>query len=259
MEFNSIRDITINVTGCVIDISRGDDEICRFISAKEKYFSVQSSNGSLSITQNAKTIIYAIIKRRIEAKLILPKSFFGKLRLRNKNGGLYIKDGLFQDIDLYTKNGKFDIRGITCNQFSLKMKNGFATLEKVNANGDINIKCANGDIKSQSLACPSLIISCHNARVGIFDVKSDKIDCSTHNGTIEASGVDCPDVRLETSNGKIGALCSGDRADYRLILETESGAIAVNGSPTKNVSDRLGAKRRVFARTRNGDIDVKFI
>lgn len=260
MDFQNIKEVAVYGMDFVVDITRGDDETCRFISAKEKYFAVQADNGALTVTQKSNNLLYRIIMRKLEFKLILPKSFNGRLRFRNKNGGLYIKGGTFGEIDLSTKNGKFDVEGIKCAEFSLKMKNGNASLKNTTATDDVNIKCSNGSIRAESLVVPSLVMSCRNAAgFSAIDIKADKLDCSTDNGTIDASGIDCPDVKLETSNGGVNALCLGLRDDYRLSLETTHGSITLNGTPAKNVTDPVGAKKRIIARTSNGDIDLKFM
>lgn len=259
MEFRNVKNIAIYGANCVVDVSRGNDETCRFVSAKEKNFRVEADDGQLTVTQKSGSLLSRIIMRRIEFKLILPLSFNGRLRLRNKNGGLYLKGGSFADVDLSTKNGKFDIEDVSCAEFSLKMRNGSVEVKNLKAVRDVTIKCSNGNIKAETVTATELTISCNNAGLTATDVKSDKFDCSTHNGTIDASALASADIRLETSNGKISAMAMGKRDDYRLTLETANGAITVDGTPSKNVADVANAKNRINARTSNGDIDIRFI
>lgn len=259
MEFSDIRDIILNGADCVVDVTRGDDETCRFISAKEKYFNVSSDGGVLTVSQKSGNIFYRLLMKKFEFKLVLPKSFSGKFKFRNKNGGLFINGGTFDSMDLYIKNGKFDLENISCAEFFLKMRNGSATLKNMTSTGDVAVKCSNGHVKTESLNARSLTISCNNADLSAIDVKTDKFDCSTHNGTIDTSAVDSSDIKIETSNGKINALCLGSRDNFRLLLETTHGAIHIDGAPSKNVSDPVGAKKRVSAKTSNGDIDLKFV
>ncbi len=260
MEFQNINGIAVYGTDCVVDISRGDDDVCRFVSAKEKYFNVQAdNNGLLTVTQKKGNIFYRIIMRRFEFKLILPKYFRGRLRFRNKNGGLYIKDCAFADVELSTKNGKCDAENISCNEFTLKMRNGSVALKSITATDAINVKCSNGNIKAENVKAAAVTVACHNAGVSAIDIRANKLDCSTHNGTIDASAVDVSSLRLETSNGKINALCAGARDDYRLTLETTHGAITVDGTPSKNITDVAASeKRRAIASTSNGEIDIRF-
>ncbi len=259
MEFKNVNDIVIKASNCVVDISRGDDEQCRFVSTKDKYFTVSDSGGTLSVKQKPSYIFYRIVVKRVEIKLILPKSFNGKLKLRNKNGELYVKDLEFKELDLSTNNGKFELCGVSCGEFSIKMKNGAVGIKNLSATQSVSLKCDNGRIKAESVIAPSLAMSSSNATLTALDVKSDKLDCRTSNGVIDASGIDCGEVRLETSNGKISALMLGDRDEHRLSAETKHGTISVNGVPCKNVSDRDGAKKRVAVSTSNGDIDIKFM
>ncbi len=260
MEFQNIKGIAVYGTDCVADISRGDDDVCRFVSAKEKYFNVQAdNNGLLTVTQKKGNIFYRMLMRRLEFKLILPKYFRGRLRFRNKNGGLYIKDGAFADIEISTANGKCDAENISCNEFTLKMHNGTVALKGLTATDAVNVKCSNGNIKAENVKATAVTVSCHNAAVSAIDVRANKLDCSTHNGAIDASAVDVAALRLETSNGKINALCAGTRDDYRLTLETTHGAISVDGTPSKNITDVAASeKRRAIASTSNGDIDIRF-
>ena len=109
MEFDGVKDIAIYGTDCVVDISRGNDYAAHFISAREKYFDLAVDDGTLTVRQKSRNIFYRIILHKFEFKLILPKNFKGKLRFRNKNGGLYIDGVNFTDVDLSTGNGKFDI------------------------------------------------------------------------------------------------------------------------------------------------------
>lgn len=260
MEFENVKDIAIYGTECVVDISRGSGELCEFVTAKEKYFDAQcDNNGQLTVTQKKGNFFYRIINRRFEFKLILPRSFKGRLRFRNRNGGLYIKGGEFEGIELSTFNGKFDIRDISCAEFSLKMKNGNIDIDRLNAAQAVSLKCKNGIVKVESVAAQSLVISSNNAALTAMDIKTDKLDCSTDNGSVDVSGVAAADIKLETSNGRVNAVVLGARDDYRLSVETSHGAIAVDGTPTKNFTDPPSAKRRVTARTSNGDIDLKFL
>ncbi len=259
MEFPDIRDIVVYGTDCVVDVTLGDDESCRFVSAKEKYFKINSDGGILTVTQKSGNIFYRLMMKKFEFKLILPKSFNGKFKFRNKNGGLYISGCNFADIDLFTKNGKFDIEKIKCSKFALKMRNGAVSLKDLTASGEVDVKCSNGNVKTESLSAAALEVSCTNADISAIDVKAEKVECATHNGAIDASAVDSSDAKLETSNGKINALLLGARDDFRLNIETTHGSLNVDGTPSKNVSDAVGAKKRFTAKTSNGDIDIKFV
>lgn len=262
MEFTNVKGIAIYGTDCVVDISRGDDDVCRFVSTKEKYFNLQQdNNGLLTVTQKSGNIFYRIIMRRFEFKLILPRHFVGRLRFRNKNGGIYINGGGFADVELSTKNGNVDVENISCADFSLKVRNGSAIiLKSITAANDVSVKCDNGNIKAENVKAAAVTVSCHNAPISLADVKTHKLDCSTNNGAIDANAIDADGVKLETSNGKISAVCAGSRDDYRLSLETTHGAITLDGTPSKNVTDTAtGTSRRADLHTSNGDIDIRFI
>lgn len=259
MDFQEVKDIAIYGTDCIVDISRGTDDTARIVSAKEKYFDVKLENGLLTVTQKSRNIFYRIILRRFELKIILPKNFKGKLRFRNKNGGMYIKDGSFTDIELSTKNGKFDIDGVTADEFELEMSNGSVGIKNMNVVGSSYVRCKNGNVKTESVSAAEFSISGTNAGLAAIDVTSQKFECSTSNGTIDASAIVADNIRLKTSNGKINALPLGKRDDYRLAVETAHGTITVDGVPFKNISDAAGAKKRLYAKTSNGEIDIKFM
>jgi len=258
MEFNGVKEISIYGTDCVVDISRGDGN-CEFISAKEKYFEVSLDDGTLTVRQKSRNLLYRIIYHRIEFKLVLPRGFKGKLRFRNKNGGLYVKDGEFTDIELAADNGKFDISDCACGNFRLKMSNGTFNAKNVKVADSATVKCANGNIKVESVTAPNLSISCTNASLSAIDVTAKKIDCSTSNGTIDASGISADDLRLETSNGKISAAPLGTRDEYALSADTSNGSITVDGVAYKKLSDINRALKKLNVKTANGDIDIRFV
>ncbi|MBD5132690.1 MAG: DUF4097 domain-containing protein [Clostridiales bacterium] len=260
MEFSSVKDIAIYGTECLVDISRGSGDKCELITAKEKYFDVQcDNNGQLTVTQKKGNFFYRIINRRFEFKLVLPRSFKGRLRFRNKNGGLYLTGGEFEGVELSTFNGKFDIRDISCAEFGLKMKNGTIDIHRLTAAQTVSLRCKNGNVKAETVSASALTISSDNAGLSAVDVRTERLDCSTHNGTIDVNGIAAPEVKLDTSNGKIYAAIVGNRDEYRVSLETSHGAITVDGTPSKNFTDPSGPKRRVTARTSNGDIDLRFL
>lgn len=258
MDFNNIRDVAIYGTNCVVDISRGNDEVCSFVTAKEKYFDVKNDNGQLVVSQRSANIISMLIVRRLEFKLILPKSFKGRLRFRNQNGDIYIKGGSFADVELSTKNGKFDIENITCAEFMMKMRNGSVIVKNVSAADGASLKCSNANIKAESVYARSLNISCNIGGLNLADIKVAKLDCSTTNGVIDGNALSAADMRLDTTNGKITAVAAGKRTDYRLSLETTHGMIVVDGVPHKMVNDAAQCEKRITARTSNGDIDIRF-
>lgn len=259
MEFQNIRDIAIYGGAFMVDVTRGEDDVCLFVSAKEKYFSVQAENGILTVTQKSNNPLYKILLRKLEFKLVLPKNFCGRLRFRNKNGGIYISGGTFGELDLSVANGKVNVEGLSCSEFSLRMKNGSIGLKSVNCSGEAAIRCSNGVIRAETVTAPTFLMSCRNAALSAIDIKTNRLDCSTDNGTIDASGINTSDARLETANGKIGALFIGERDDYRLSAETSHGSITINGTPSKSFSEPVGSKKRIRSRTSNGDIDIKFM
>lgn len=256
----NVKDIDIYGTNCVADVSTDDGDCVRFVSAKEKYFDVKVDNGTLTVTQKSRNLLLRLISGRIEFKLILPRGFNGRLRYRNNNGGLYIKNAELADIELSTKNGKFDISSVTANAFSLKMKNGSIAFKSLTVRDACAVKCKNGDVKVEAVTAAALNISCNNAGLFAADIKCKKIDCVTSNGVISASALDADELRLETSNGKINAMVIGARDDYRLVAETYNGSITVDGVPSKSVSDASShASKKLTAKTSNGDIDVRFM
>lgn len=259
MEFKGVKDIAIYGTDCIVDISRGDRDCAEFISAREKYFEVSLDDGTLTVRQKSRNIFYRIILHRIEFKLILPKNFKGKLRFRNKNGGLYISGGDFTDMDLSSGNGKFEISSAACNGCRLKMQNGTVTFKNVSVGDAVSIKCSNGNIKAESVHATEFSISSANASLSAIDVTAKKFECSTLNGAIDASGITADDLKLETSNGKICAAPLGARDDYRLTAETTHGAIIVDGVAYKKLSDVAHLQKRLTAKTANGDIDIRFL
>lgn len=259
MDFQEVKDLAIYGTDCIVDVSRGDDETTRIISAREKYFDFKLENGLLTITQKSRNVFYRIILRRFELKIVLPKSYKGKLRFRNKNGGMYVKNGDFTDIELSTSNGKFDAENITANEMELEMSNGSISVKNMKVSGAAYVRCKNGNIRAESVAAGEFFISGANAGISAIDVQSAKFECSTSNGLIDASAVASDNIRLKTSNGRINALPLGARDDYRLAVETTHGSITVNGVPYKNISDAAGAKKRLYAKTSNGEIDIKFM
>lgn len=260
MDLQNVKDIDIYGTNCIADVTTDDGDCVRFVSAKEKYFDIKVDNGTLTVAQKSRSILLRLISGRIEFKLILPRDFKGKLRYRNNNGGLYIKDTEFSDIELSTKNGKLDIAAISANSFSLKMKNGSIALKNVAVRDACAVKCKNGNVKAEAVTAAALNISCNNAGLFAADIKSKKIDCSTSNGAIDASALAADELRLETHNGKINAMIIGARDDYKLVAETAHGSITVDGVPSKSISDASShAQKKLTAKTSNGDIDVRFM
>lgn len=259
MEFDGIKEIAIYVTDCVADISIGIDETCRLVSAKEKYFDAQSDGGTLTVTQKSRNFISRLLLRRFEIKLSLPKSFKGRLRFRTNNGGVYIRGALLTDVDLAIKNGKIDISDIECDKLSLKLNNGEVSVKSIKADAEVTAKCSNGAVRVETVSAPELSLSCRNTYITAIDVKTDKLDCRTYNGSIDVSAVSAEDIRLETANGRINALALGTRDEYRLSLETSNGSVTVDGTPTKNITDPSGAKKRLNAKTSNGEISLRFV
>ncbi len=258
MEFFDIKNIAIYGTDCIADISQGDGDALLFVTAKEKYFLVKCADGVLTVTQKSRNLLSRIISRRIEFKIVLPRAFKGKLRFRNKNGGLYISGGKFTDVDLSTDNGKFDISNTSCNGFALKMQNGSVSIKKLSAETAASVKCSNGSIKIESTTAPSLVISCSNAATVAIDISTKKFECKTSNGAIDASAIAADDIRLETANGKITAAPLGARSDYKLSADAEHGAIIIDGTMSKRVADAAHAAKKLCVKTLNGDVDIRF-
>lgn len=259
MEFEGIKDIAIYGTDCVVDISRGDGYATEFISAREKYFDVSSDGGTLTVRQKSRNILYRIIMHRFEFKLVLPKNFKGKLRFRNKNGGMYINGVNFTDVELATSNGKFDIENAHCDSFKLKMHNGTVSVKKTTADGTLSVQCSNGNVKAESVTAATLAISCANAALSVADISAKKFECVTNNGAIDASGITADEMKFETSNGKISAAPLGGRDDFKLTTETAHGVITVDGVAYKRIADAINSAKRISAKTSNGDIDIRFM
>lgn len=259
MEYFGITDVAIYGTDCIADISIGDGDKAEFVSAKEKYFDITVDDGTLTVRQKSRSFFYRIILHRIEFKLTLPRSFSGKLRFRNSNGGVYIDGGKFTKIELSSENGKFELKGAMCDSLQLKLANGTVSAKNLTVQNGTAIKCRNGSVKIESVRSPELVISSENAALSAVDVTSARFECQTSNGTIDASGITADELKLETSNGKICAAPLGDRADYKLSLDTAHGAIIVDGIAYKKLMDTARVAKRLFAKTANGDIDIRFM
>ena len=260
MEYKGIKAIAIYGTDCVADISTGNDDKTEFITAKEKYFDISvDDGGTLTIRQKSRNFFYRIILHRIELKLRLPKTFNGKLRFRNNNGGVYIDGGNFTEIELSTDNGKFELKGAKCDSLQLKLSNGSVSAKNLTVSNGTAIKCRNGTVKVESITSPELVILSKNAALSAVDVTSARFECQTSNGTIDASGITADELKLETSNGKIIAAPLGDRDDYKLSLDTSHGAITVDGVSYKKLTDSARAAKRLSAKNANGDIDIRFM
>ncbi|MDE7464280.1 MAG: DUF4097 domain-containing protein [Clostridiales bacterium] len=259
MEYLGIKDIAIYGTDCIADISIGDGNELKFVSAKEKYFDISVDDGTLTVRQKSRNFFYRIILRRIEFKLFLPKDFKGKLRFRNKNGGVYVNGGRFTDVELSTDNGAFELKGAACDSMRLKMSNGSVTAKNLSVTNGTAIKCRNGTVKVESVSSPELSILGKNIALSAIDITSKKFECQTSNGTIDASGITADELKLETSNGKISAAPLGDRKDYRLNLDTEHGSITVDGVAYKKLVDAAHVAKRLQAKNANGDIDIRFV
>lgn len=259
MEFNDVKDVAVYGTDCIVDVRRGNTAQAEIVSAKEKYFDVKLDNGTLTVTQKSRNLFSRIIMPHIELKLILPQTFRGKLRLRNKNGGLYLQGGEFGSVELSTKNGKYDVSDLSCDKLAIKMSNGNITVKKVNVATGASIKCSNGSVRVESVTTPELGVSCANATLTVIDVNAKKLDCCTSNGAIDASGIGADELRLETSNGRIIAAPIGERDEYKLTAETSNGKLTVDGAEYKKLADVARLTKRLSAKTANGDIDIRFV
>ena len=259
MDFEGVKDLAIHGSACIVDVSCGTDDVLRVISAKEKYFDCKLDDGVLNVTQAKRNILYRIIKHRIELKIVLPKCFRGKLKLKNKNGGLYAKDGRFTELELFTKNGKFDIENVRCEQFVLKMKNGGISIKNLTSSGNAAIKCKNGTVKVETVSSKEFSMSCANASLTAIDISPQKFECSTKNGTIDASAIAASEVKIATSNGKINASPLGKRDDYKLSADTAHGIINVDGVAHRKIADVAPLNKKINVKAKNGDIDIRFV
>lgn len=259
MELNDVKDVAVYGTDCIVDVRRGNKAHAEIVSAKEKYFDVKLDGGALTVTQKSRNLFSRIIMPHIELKIVLPQSFRGKLRLRNKNGGLYLCGGEFASVELSTKNGKYDVSDMSCDKLSIKMSNGNISLKKAVVASGASIKCSNGSVRVESVTSPELGVSCANATLTVIDVNTKRLDCSTSNGAIDASGIDADELRLETSNGRIVAAPIGDRDEYKLTAETSNGKLTVDGAEYKKLADVARLTKRLSAKTANGDIDIRFV
>ena len=259
MEFKDIKSVAIYGTDCVADISRGDGDVTEFLTAREKYFDISVDNGVLTVRQKSRNLFYRLILHKIEFKIILPRAFKGKLRFRNKNGGLFVNGGSFAESEISTCNGKIEFVSASCDRFELKMQNGNVALKNATVGDATSIKCANGTVKIESVNSPSISITGANATITAADVTAKKFECTTSNGTIDASGITADDMRLETTNGRINASPLGERDDFKLSAETVHGALTVDGVAYKRLADVAHAAKRLNVKAANGDIDIRFI
>ncbi len=259
MDLFDVKDMAIYGTHCYAIVKQGDDDVARFIAAKEKYFDVKVDGGMLTVTQKSRSFFSRIIAHKIEIQIILPRGFKGKLRFRNENGGMFIDGGDFTEVELSTRNGKFEISNVNCKSFFLKTKNGSVFVKRLNADDNAVIKCKNGSVRAETVNAPAFCVSSANASLSAIDVVAKKFECTTNNGAVDASAIDSDDLKLETNNGKISAAPLGARDDYRLNAETAHGAITVDGIAYKRLADAFRAAKRMNAKTLNGDIDIRFM
>lgn len=259
MDFNGIKEIAIYGICCMVDVSRGDDDVCRILTAKERLFDIKVSDAALTVTQKSLNFFSRLLAHRIELKAILPKYFKGRLRFRNKNGGCYISGCDFSELELTTANGKFDLVDVSTGGMLIKTENGVIRIKNLLSTAAVNVKCANGNIKAESVCAQEIALSCRNAAVSAVDITAKEFMCQTSNGTIDADAVKSDEIRLETSNGKVNASVVGTRDDYKIFADTAHGGLTVNGEAYKRLADSTHAPKKITVKVPNGDIDIRFI
>lgn len=146
-----------------------------------------------------------------------------------------VTNGNFVNLDLEADNGSITIDGnVTCANLAATTNNG-----KIVFNGNVTVA---NELEAES----------DNGAI-IVDGKltANSVSLETDNGAIAAKGtIDAQRLHFETKNGKITARLEGKNADYGISVQTRNGSC--------NVNDSEGGARKLYAKTRNGSIEITF-
>lgn len=201
---------------------------------------IVNNNGELRLREdpNLQFWFFWSVGVKSTATITLPNNQCS-LSVDTDNGKIVIDssviNGNFVNLDLKADNGSVTIDGnVTCTNLDTTTNN-----DKIVFNGNVIVT---NELKA---------VSDNGAIIVDGKLTANSVSLKTNNGAITANGtIDAQRLHFETQNGKITALLEGKNADYGISVETRNGSC--------NVNDSEGGARKLFAKTRNGSIEITF-
>lgn len=188
-----------------------------------------------------------------EIEVILPRTYFGKIRVSTGNAGINAEHLVCAgEIELDTGNARIVLddvdcaRGITC-----ITSNGRIALKEVNADS-AHLSTGNGRIVLENVYVRGKL-EAHNSNgaVEASDTGADQsMQLTTSNGRILLEGIISPDILLKTSNGGITGTVRGQKEEYTVASSTSNG--------TNSLGNSAGGGKSLRAVTSNASINVSF-
>ena len=188
-----------------------------------------------------------------EIEVVLPRSFFGRLRVSTSNARISAGQLVCgQEISLATSNGRITLEDIECTRgITCVTSNGRISLADVNAES-AHLSTSNGRITLQDVFVHGML-EAHNSNGAIEaeDTGADQcLHLGTSNGRIAVEGISSPDIVLKTSNGAVTGKIRGQKQDYTVCSATSNGTNSLGSFP--------GGGKALRVNTSNAPISVDF-
>ncbi|MBO4836816.1 MAG: DUF4097 family beta strand repeat protein [Clostridia bacterium] len=188
-----------------------------------------------------------------EIEVVLPRSFFGRLRVSTSNARISVGQLVCgQEVSLATSNGRITLEDIECTRgITCVTSNGRISLADVNAES-AHLSTSNGRITLQDVFVHGML-EAHNSNGAIEaeDTGADQcLHLGTSNGRIAVEGISSPDIVLKTSNGAVTGKIRGQKQDYTVCSATSNGTNSLGSFP--------GGGKALRVNTSNASISVDF-
>lgn len=244
MEFKTHTENYTSGMNIVIDCAVSDVELVKgnsgevvFEYCESKKFNVEISNENNAIKFRQKEKIFTwfgnwFLKKNT-VKVILPADFNGNLTLKTTTGEL-----------------KADLNSLDVKNLTISVTTGKIYISSASVSGDIRINATTGNINVENTKAEGNFHGELTTGKCDYEIDCKNIELTSTTGKITFEIKNADEINLKSTTGDIDGTIYGDQGDFSIDYHTTTG--------TSNLPRTKDGKKKLYAHTTTGDIDVQF-
>ena len=269
--FVEIRSLTADV-----EVEVGEDDEIKLTCTKTDRVKPQivKSEGMLSLQYPKSRTAIGWLTKKHSVKLVLPKSFSGKLDVQGTTGAVKMKlgglelDGLIAGsttgdltvtdakssghVKFATTTGNLYVKSVESGKnIDVNASTGKIDLINLVAADDVFVYNSTGAVNLDGVKAGGKITATNTTGGGSYDIDCKEVQIKSTTGAVKFKIKTATDVRIEVTTGDVnGVIFANERSFGNIDYSVTTGSC--------NLPKRSGDGGRLYVKTTTGDINVTF-
>lgn len=202
--------VTTNTANVTFAISRDGKAQAAYRGNNQKYLSVKTSGGKLTITERNRLpwfLRFGVNIGKTEVTVFLPKQSYDELKIRTDTGAVVLPSGFrFENAKIETDTGS-------------------VIADSISVKDDLEVKTDTGSVHLTDIKCEDLSVKTDTGSIHMKNViTSEKMEIKSDTGSVEFERCDAEKINIKTDTGRVKG---SFRSEKIFSAKSDTGSISV--------------------------------